>query len=295
MASKPLEQEFDDEPEIEGVEGGEPDDQPQTDDSEPEISEDAARRAGWKSRDEFKGDAEDWTDWRDFLDVERKTAPQLRHRLKVANRKIEQLDKRDRQRERDIKTLKQLYEAQGYERAKDELEGRQRAAAELGDVDAFDAAKDQLKELDKQHSKAEPATSGGADKAFMRWHAQRGWYGSDSQKTAALDAVCMDMGTYQDLGLDPLAYLEEAERRAKEEFPMAFDEQQQQRQAPAPRQRSAVAGVSERRGNSGEETFENLPREARQQFDRFEKMGEKIDKAVFTKLTWASIKAETKR
>jgi len=278
-----------------GTETDEADDpQPESDDAD--LSEEAARAMGWKTREEWiqaGGNPDEWTDWTDFLDTEHKNAPQLRHRTKVLQRRLDQESKRYKRLEKDIEALKgyvSTSEQRAYEKLVAELREKQREAAELGDAEAVDAAGDELAELYRRAPAAPAAPQPGPEVAqsFIAWKARGGWYENDMAMTAVADAYAQKIGTWQDLNMDPGEYLELLESHVRKEFPHKFDKPAEA----APRRRSAVAPVMERRAARGEETFENLPRDAREQFARFEKMGVPIDKAVFTQTAWETIKQE---
>lgn len=288
MATRPKEditEEFADEAEV--LDHGDQ----QSGGDEPELSEDFARSVGWKPLEEFTGKPEEWKDWADFLDTEQANAPQLRQRNKVMLRRVDQAEKRAKNAEKAVNELKSYYERseqRAYERALNELKAQQRAAVTYSDPDAFDRAQREIDQLEKDRDTARPSGPQEGERAFMRWHAKRGWYGKDSQKTAAVDAVFLDMGPYHEIGMEPSAYLDEVERRAKEEFPEAFMDAHTM----TPRRTSAVGGVETTRRSTGAETFDNLPSDAKAQFRRFEQMGTKISKDDFARDAWAVIKAE---
>lgn len=306
MATQPLETE--EEGFVEGAEDGAEDEGAQTGGEEDQQgeegqsggedpTEETARQMGWKPKEEFGGNPDDWVDWQEFLDVDQIASPQLRARNRTLGRRLDQAERKAKRLEKDMRDLKGFYERseqRGYERARAELLGKQRDAAADADIDAYDSYSEQLAELDKEKPGAELQPDISAEesqKVFMKWHAKRGWYGKDTQKTAAFDAIAMELGDFRQTDFSPAEYLEEVERMAKEEYPEAFMGDKPQQQA-APRRKSPVGGVSEGRGRQNAETFENLPNEAKAQYTRFEKMGYQLDKADFAKDAWQQIKAE---
>lgn len=260
------------------------------------LTEDDARRMGWKPREEFAGDEADWSDWQEWLDVDSKTAPQLRHRNKVLSRKLDQLDRGYKKIERTLDGVKGFIdrsEQRGYERAMAELKERQREAVADADPDAYDRASEQIDRLEADRKQADdaPKVDVEAQQAFNRWRIEATWYGKDTAMTATADAYANEIGTYRDLGMEPGEYLELLEDRVKKEFPHKFTNGN----GAAPRRASAVGGVNETRGARNAETFDNLPAEAKAQFRNFEQMGVPIDKAAFARDAWQVIKQERRQ
>lgn len=146
----------------------------------PEIIE-RAKLLGWKSPDDWKGDppprgfmtAEDWVE-------------------KFANtpQEIEAL-KAERERERRefdarIKRMEVMNEA-ALDRQRQQLQARMDGAVEMGDTDAYKAAKAEMQALDKQE-RAEPEQAGPPPET-QAWMARNPWFGNDAVMTAAARAV----------------------------------------------------------------------------------------------------------
>ena len=275
------------------------DQQQQTDGEALELTEDLALRMGWKPKDEFAGAPEEWNDWKEWLEVEHRPQSQLRHRNKVLTRKLDQEARRNKAIELTLENLKGFVarsEQRGYERALADLREQQRTAVADADPDAYDRASEQIDRLEteRKQEEAAPQVNPAASQAFNRWRAKGGWYGKEPLKTAAMDAVCADMGMYRDLGMDPDEYLTIAEERAMKEYPRAFPDVMQANGA-APRRPSAVGAVTETRGARNAETYDNLPADAKAQFRRFEQMGMPIKKDDFARDAWQVIKAEKRQ
>lgn len=289
MATQPMEN--DDEGEVLDImQDNEGDEQ-----SEPEQSEDYARRLGWKPKEDFKGDPEQWRDWEDFLNEDLSSAPQLKAQVKLLKRRLDQADRKWQRAENVLEEAKGYYtrtEERAYERALKEIRAKQRAAVDNADGEAFDAAEDELKEL-TQDMKAgnkpdSPKVDPSVQKAFRKWEGENDWYGSDTSMTAVADAIAAKMGSYSDNDMEPGEYLEELTRRVKKEFPHKF-------QQALPKKRSAVEGVSGNRSQAGAETFDAMPADAKAQFKRFETMGIPVTKDSFAKDYWAEAKKEQRR
>jgi hypothetical protein len=264
------------------------------DGGDPEPSEEQARRLGWKPKEDYKGESE-WRDWKEFLDEEALNAPQLRAANKVMKRREAQMEKRLRKMEAAFNEVKQYVteaEERGYNRAVTDIRKRQREAVALGDTDAYDEAEQELADLTKEvKAKApkQPEVDPEVQKSFRKWERDNDWYGSDDVMTAVADRIAAKMGTYAENDMEPDEYLEELTARVKKELPHKF------KSDPLPKKRSAVEGVGETRAARNAETFENLPLEARQQYQRFIDMDVPVKKDVFTKNAWDKIRKEQRK
>lgn len=276
--------------EFDGAADTSADDESQT---EGEPSEEQARRLGWKSKDEYKGDQANWRDWQDFLNEDLSNAPQLKATVKLLKRRLDQADRKAKQFETTLKEATEYFskaEQRAYDRAVSDLRAKQRAAVAVGDEDAFDAAADELDKLNKDAKDGKapkaPEVDPQVQKTFRKWERDNDWYGKDRAMTAFADAEAAAMGSYVENDMDPDEYLEELSARVKKEFAHKFE---------LPKKRSAVEGVGETRATKGAETFDNLPAEAKAQFARFEKMGIPVKKDVYAKQAWDEIRKDTRR
>lgn len=109
-----------------------------------------ARRQGWTTRDQFKGKPSAWVDAEEFLRRGEDILPIVRQQLtesRALQRKTEaKLDEQTRTIQ-ELLAISRSAEDRGYQRAKRELQSRQREAVAAGDVAAYDetqAALDQL-------------------------------------------------------------------------------------------------------------------------------------------------------
>lgn len=281
-----LEQEPEEGEEIEEIE--------EQSEGDPEPSEEQARRLGWKPEEDFKGDKAQWRDWKEFLDENLSNAPQLKATVKLLKRRLDQADKRAKKFESTLAEATDYFskaEQRAYDRAVKDLRAKQRAAVALGDEEAFDEAASEMDELLKdakggKKAPDKPEIDPDVTKAFRKWERDNDWYGADDAMTAYADRVAAKMGSYSDNDMDPDEYLEELTARVKKEFAHKFE---------LPKKRSAVEGVGETRPTKGQETFDNLPADARAQFARFEKLGIPVKKDQFAKEAWAEIKKDARR
>lgn len=107
-----------------------------------EEAEVKAHALGWRPKDEFNGNPENFTDAKTFLSKANDNIPMLREnyrKVEAQNQKFqEQLEAMNKQ---IMATSKRLEDAErrGYERAVKDIEEQQRIAAMTGDLDKYDA------------------------------------------------------------------------------------------------------------------------------------------------------------
>lgn len=255
------------------------------DESDPEPSEEQARRLGWKPKDEFKGDASQWRDWQDFLNEDLSNAPQLKATVKLLKRRLDQTDRRYKKLESTLDEAKDYFskaEQRAYDRAVSDIKAKQRAAVALADEDAYEAADEELKQLEKDAKAGKPAAKPEADpemqRVYRKWKRDNDWYGVDEAMTVVADKIADKLiATGFDGRNDPEEFTEfmgEITARVKKEFPHKFE---------LPKKRSAVEGVGETRATRGQKTFDHLPAEAKAQCDRFVAQGLIKDRAQYVK------------
>ncbi len=262
------------------------------DQSEPDHSEEYARRLGWRPKDEFKGDDAKWMDWQDFLDEDKSAAPQLKAQVKLLRRRLDQADKRMAKAEKTFDEAREYFskaEQRAYERAIKDIKAKQIQAVRDGDEEAFAEADAELEELGRDMKPAAPKPDAEVQKAFKAWQRENDWYGSDDAMTAVADRIAQKMGSYEDAGLDPVEYLAEMERRVRKEFPHKF------KAAELPTKRPAVGGVTTAHNARGAETFGNMPADAKAQFKRFKDQGIPVTEESFAKDYWSEMKKEARR
>ena len=128
--------------EIEIVEEEEPEEEESSDDSETEYSdaEQSAMQSGWRPREEWDGDPDEWVEAREF-----NRRGELLKKIHNQNRQIKQLDG-------VVNTLanqqKKIFSA-GYDKAKRELKAQLREATKEGDDATADAIEGRLEELEE--------------------------------------------------------------------------------------------------------------------------------------------------
>lgn len=265
--------------------GGEPD--------APRDYEAEARLQGWKPADEFKGDPEHHKSAEEFVNgAERNLAlanARVRHLSKAAIAKDRKLARFEKDFEQ-VRTMMTGMEKRAYDRALADLKTQQRAAVESGDIAAFEAVADQMDELRKDAAPepAKPTTKYEpkiVQRAYADFVAENEWF-DDGATGGAKKAMTMYAGTVADeLGaLDeydgtPEEYFKELTDGVKEKFgaryPKMFGEAEEEEpeEAPKPRKKLSVEGVSAITRRTGQKTAASLTEAERAQAKRFVDMG----------------------
>lgn len=223
--------------------------------------EEAARAAGWKPLDEFKGPADKWSDADTFLAKREDNVGLLRDNVKRLERRLAEMDKRVSKADRA-----------GFERAMNTVLDRQRAAVETGDMQEFDAAEKERRKLEAKPEAQPPEDVDERAEKFLEWRADNDWYGANPLLSEYADTVAgklLKESGKPYLGDDDL---NEVSRRVKDRFgakyPDAFglpakgdagEEEEKPR-----RRGSPVAGVPANRGKGGPKTAADLDSRARE-------------------------------
>lgn len=107
-----------------------------------EDAESEAYKLGWRSKDEFSGDPEKFTDAKTFLQKANENIPMLRENYKKINTQNQRFAEQIEQLTKQMAGVNQRLadaERKGYEKAIADIEAAQRAAALDGDMEKYDA------------------------------------------------------------------------------------------------------------------------------------------------------------
>lgn len=128
-----------------------------------EEAEQKAHALGWRPKEEYNGNPENFTDAKTFLSKANENIPMLREnyrKVEAQNQKFqEQLEAMNKQ---IMATSKRLEDAErrGYERAVKDIEEQQRIAAMSGDLDKYDALQEKKRALAGETNKTATQTQG---------------------------------------------------------------------------------------------------------------------------------------
>lgn len=236
----------------------------------PEINYEAeARKIGWKSLDELgnKVDPNHFVDAETFYKRGQDMMPVLRANNSMLSRKIDALERQLKQ----VGSFVTRAEERGYERALADIEAKQEAAVESGDLKAFREASqeaDKLRQDMAKSSQTTPPEDFAAD--FTAWGKENKWYVTNSVMAAYADNIAVKESERLGRALNR-SELDELTSRVKEEFSEDFPEAFER---PAPRQkRPMVDGGGQRQPVRGGKTYNDLPADAKAMCDKWTKQG----------------------
>jgi hypothetical protein len=236
--------------------------------------ESQAKVLGWRPKEEFVGDPDNWRDADEYLQYGRDTLPVLRENNKRLISEVQDLKKTFKEFSEHHKQSIIKTEKQAYEKAMADLSEKQRKAVEDQDVETFD-------KLEKEKEKLEPpvdvqpkkdgAGQGAAKSPEMKtWEKENPWYDGDSLKEVRMTARANEIASVlHGKGVPFDDMLKQVKDAIKEEYPDHFKNQNAKKE-------SAVStpsrGAGKGTGKKGK-TFEDLPDDAKAACRRFEKQG----------------------
>lgn len=264
-------------PQVEDVKEGEA--APVKQDVQPSYSE-AEQRAleqGWRPKEEWDGDPEDWKSAKEFL-----RAGELYSKIEEQNRRIKSMDATQKALAKHLEEVRK----NEFQRAINTLKAERKQALADGDADRVVEVEDQMARAHAEHVEAEKKIQQAAqpqevtqDPVVQVWVNRNPWYASTPKMKAFADEVGSRLVAAGER--DTKAILLEVERRTKKEFPEYFNNPR--RSAP-----SSVEGGGNKGGKS-EDHFELTPAE-RQVMHKFVKAGVMSEKEYI-----ADIKAQRTR
>lgn len=247
---------------------------PDNQSGEPRDYEAEARSRGWTPEDEFKGDKSRWVDAEDFVKNSDEYLPFLKKKARVQDQEIKQL-KRAME---DAKAYFSKSEERAFKRALAELKTQQRAAVEVGDVDAHDAISKKIDELrdDIPNAKDGPDLAMRAREAEFDWRDKNAWYDKGGRATDFANYL-VEKYRPKAKDMEPEDFFDMIAKETLERYPDAASE------TPRREARNAVEGVSGNRVARGARVFANLPKEAQTICDRMIKNGYPVTRESYTK------------
>ena len=217
-------------------------------------TEDRAKRMGWVSEENFKGDKDRWIGADKFLERGENELPIMRERMKKMDGTIVGLNS-------TISGMKDTFgkfqehqagvSKRAYEKAMKDITGRQREAVEKGDTDSFDKAEKEKEDLVLEVPIEDDSV---AEVEFNQWVAGNKWFNEpDLQKYASTMSVYIQ----DQSGLTGVKLYDEVKKEVELRFPDRFDNKN--RNAP-----TAVVGDGETPIKPEKQSFGNLPKDAQE-------------------------------
>lgn len=224
----------------------------------PEVNEQeqVARSQGWRPKEEWTGDPNDWVDADEFN--RRKPFFDAIHKVNQKNKRLEEQLTALQEHHNKVRQIER-------ENARKELMEERRAAAKENDLEAVVAVDERLAELDKTSTAPVVPTRHPALDAFA---ARNTWYDEDEDLQAYANGIGATIEK-KNPTLTTEEVLEMVEKKVKERFPDKFQTQT----------KSTVSSVSPSRpGPSGpggvkkkKITYNDLPDEAKDVYNKLVK------------------------
>ncbi len=253
-----------------------------------EQKEDQARGMGWVPESEWEGEppkggfrsAEEFVERGETdpsIARESKRNQELDRRLKDSDARAQARDKAHdealtevRKTLADFRDHHEKVDKRAYDRAMKDIRATQRKAVEDGDVEAFDKAEEEVKDLVKEatpktNGKDATVTTDAAGKAdFDAWHKDNDWYDDDVEATQYAESILPIMGRKYPTSRGREFY-DKVGEEVRKQFPEKFGN-------PRRKQPSTVAGAGDGpSGSRGGKTYADLPPEAKAACDGFVK------------------------
>jgi hypothetical protein len=245
---------------------GEGDDGGEVIENAPRDFEAEAKEHGWSPKEDFKGDVNRWVDAETFM----KRADEMMPLLKATNARL----KRDLESIRkDLKRATTHFEGaekRAYDRALADLETKLAEATEAGDTKAAAGVAKEMRELAPVEAKQE-YTKAEAEEALDEFREEHPWY--DKANLANATEIEINARLFADRMVDknlektkdmpPREFFAYIAELTEDKFPLLKGKPQRQKPA------SAVEGGTSgpRRGMA--QTWDNLPDDAKKQYQRF--------------------------
>jgi len=223
--------------------------------SEDRNYEAEAREQGWVPESEFKGDEppkNGFVDAKTFVENGDKITGKLRNQRDELREQVEDL-------RRTTQELQQFHQQslkrqqKEYEVRIQELEKKREDAINEGDGQTFTQVDKELNDMRLEQPKQDTSMADA-------WLEKNSWYKTDTRMSAFADGIAERIVSE---GYTGKAYFNELTRRTKEAFPEAFETQK-----PPGVDSSKTEGDSTPKPKS----YEALPADAKQQFERFKEL-----------------------
>lgn len=213
--------------------------------------EERAAAQGWRPKDEWDGDPDEWVSAREFV-----RAGELFKKIDDQNRTIKEFKKTI---DELAKHHSKVAQAE-YDRALKDLKAQKKEALEIGDADAVIEADERIAVI-REAQKTPPIQTPEVptlNPVFEAWLGRNGWYRNQPAMKAYADRLGVELGGT----MSPTDILSHIEKEVKKEFAHKFNN-------PKRDEPSAVEG-STNKGGKGKNSY-SLTDEERRVMQRFVK------------------------
>lgn len=211
--------------------------------------EERASAQGWRPKDEWDGDPDEWVSAREFV-----RAGELFKKIDDQNRTLKEFRKTiDELAKHNSKIAKVE-----YDRALNDLRAKKKEALELGDADAVIEVDDKIAAVREAQREA-PAVATpqvpGVNPIFESWVSRNGWYNNQPAMKAYADRIGTELGGQ----MSPTDLLAHVEKEVKKEFAHKFNN-------PKREEPSAVEGSTNKSGKGKSYALSDEERRVMQRF-----------------------------
>jgi len=242
----------------------------QTEGTEVEVSEvdeetlAEAKRQGWVPQSDYNGPEDRWVDADTFVKKGKEINALLRKDNEFLKREVSEM----KTTMMEFKKFHADTEKRAYDRAMLDLRDQKKEAINTGDGDKvlqIDDAIDELKQA-RAIEKVEVRPSNQPDPTFVQWNEDNPWFGKDTELTEEANLIGEVIKRKQPTLIGE-AFLDEVTKRVKKAYPEKFTNSNRARPSP-------VEGTTAPKSNSkGGKGYNDLPPEAKQACQKFEKQG----------------------
>ena len=242
----------------------------QTEGTEVEVSEvdeetlAEAKRQGWVPQSDYNGPEDRWVDADTFVKKGKEINALLRKDNEFLKREVSEM----KTTMMEFKKFHADTEKRAYDRAMLDLRDQKKEAINTGDGDKvlqIDDAIDELKQA-RAIEKVDVRPSNQPDPTFVQWNEDNPWFGKDTELTEEANLIGEVIKRKQPTLIGE-AFLDEVTKRVKKAYPEKFTNTNRGRPSPV---EGTTAPKSNQKGGKG---YNDLPPEAKQACQKFEKQG----------------------
>ena len=221
-----------------------------------------ATRQGWVPKDQYNGPEDKWVDADTFVKKGKEINALLRKDNDFLKREVAEM----KSTMMEFKKFHAETEKRAYDRAMADLRDQKKEAISQGDGDRVLQIDDAIDDLKSSKPTPQPAAAPQIDPTFTQWSEENKWYANDAQLKAEADMIgeVLKRQNPNMLGQD---FLDEVTTRVKRMYPEKFTNNNRNR--PSPVEGTTAPKATAKAGK----TFRDLPPEAQQACQKFEKQG----------------------
>jgi len=223
-----------------------------------------AKRQGWVPQSDYNGPEDRWVDADTFVKKGKEINALLRKDNEFLKREVSEM----KTTMMEFKKFHADTEKRAYDRAMLDLRDQKKEAINTGDGDKvlqIDDAIDELKQA-RAIEKVEVRPSNQPDPTFVQWNEDNPWFGKDTELTEEANLIGEVIKRKQPTLIGE-AFLDEVTKRVKKAYPEKFTNTNRARPSPV---EGTTAPKSNQKGGKG---YNDLPPEAKQACQKFEKQG----------------------